>query len=83
MSALVVHELAKSYPTRTTPLAVLRGVSCELSAGENLAILGPQWLWQEHTAPRDRYAGSTDLGHRDVGWAEPLRAVGAGPGWIS
>ncbi len=41
MFGLVVHDLAKSYPTRGAPLVVLRGVSCELSAGENLAILGP------------------------------------------
>ena len=41
MSALVVQNVAKSFPTRGEPLVVLRDVSFELSAGENLAILGP------------------------------------------
>jgi lipoprotein-releasing system ATP-binding protein len=41
MSQLVVDNLAKQYPTRAEPLAVLRGVSFEMAAGENLAIVGP------------------------------------------
>ena len=41
MSALVVQNVAKSFPTRGEPLVVLRDVSFELSPGENLAILGP------------------------------------------
>ena len=38
---LVLDGVAKEYPTRGEPLKVLRGVSLELSAGENLGILGP------------------------------------------
>jgi lipoprotein-releasing system ATP-binding protein len=41
MAELVVAEVTKSYPTRSEPLEVLRGVSFELSAGENLAVTGP------------------------------------------
>ena len=41
MADLVVTDVTKSYPTRAEPLEVLRGVSFELAAGENLAILGP------------------------------------------
>ncbi len=41
MAELVVENLTKSYPTRSQPLEVLRGVSCRLQSGENLAILGP------------------------------------------
>ena len=41
MSALVVQNVTKSFPTRGEPLVVLRDVSFELSPGENLAILGP------------------------------------------
>jgi lipoprotein-releasing system ATP-binding protein len=41
MAELVVSEVTKTYPTRAAPLEVLRGVNCQLEAGENLAILGP------------------------------------------
>ena len=41
MADLVVADVTKAYPTRAEPLQVLRGVSCALSGGENLAILGP------------------------------------------
>lgn len=41
MAELVVADVTKSYPTRAEPLVVLRGVSCRLAGGENLAILGP------------------------------------------
>ena len=41
MAGLVVADLTKTYPTRAEPLVVLRGVSCRLDPGENLAILGP------------------------------------------
>ena len=41
MPNLVVEEVYKSYPTRSEPLEVLRGVSLALSAGENLAVTGP------------------------------------------
>jgi lipoprotein-releasing system ATP-binding protein len=41
MAELVVADVTKSYPTRSDPLEVLRGVSLELAAGENLAVTGP------------------------------------------
>src|SRR4029079_12288251 len=41
MADLLVTGVTKSYPTRAEPLEVLRGVTFELNAGENLAILGP------------------------------------------
>ncbi|HEX5446949.1 MAG TPA: ABC transporter ATP-binding protein [Pirellulales bacterium] len=41
MADLVVADVTKSYPTRSAPVNVLRGVSCTLSAGENLAVTGP------------------------------------------
>jgi lipoprotein-releasing system ATP-binding protein len=41
MPELVVTDVSKSFPTRTEPLVVLRGVSCRLNVGENLAIVGP------------------------------------------
>jgi len=41
MPDLLVENLTKEYPTRAEPLVVLRGVSLELSRGENLAIVGP------------------------------------------
>ncbi len=41
MPELVVAAVTKEYPTRAEPLRVLRGVDCQLAAGENLAILGP------------------------------------------
>lgn len=41
MAELVVADVTKSFPTRGEPLQVLRGASCRLAAGENLAITGP------------------------------------------
>jgi lipoprotein-releasing system ATP-binding protein len=41
MPDLVVENVVKEFPTRGEPLVVLRGASLSLSAGENLAILGP------------------------------------------
>lgn len=41
MSNLVVDNVTKTYPTRSEPLVVLRGVSLSLASGENLAIVGP------------------------------------------
>jgi lipoprotein-releasing system ATP-binding protein len=41
MPTLIVDNVAKHYPTRGEPLEVLRGVSLELDAGRNAAIIGP------------------------------------------
>lgn len=41
MADLVVADITKSFPTRAEPLEVLRGASCTLRAGENLAVTGP------------------------------------------
>ena len=41
MSTLVVNNVTKEFPTRGEPLVVLRGISLELDAGDNLAIIGP------------------------------------------
>lgn len=41
MADLVVEHVAKEFPTRSEPLAILRDVSLELSPGENVAIVGP------------------------------------------
>jgi len=41
MTALTVENVVKEFPTRGEPLRVLRGVSLELSTGENVAIVGP------------------------------------------
>ena len=41
MADLLVQEVTKEFPTAGDPLRVLRGVSLELSRGENLAIVGP------------------------------------------
>jgi lipoprotein-releasing system ATP-binding protein len=41
MPDLEAVDITKQYPTRAEPLEVLRGVSLELSRGENLCILGP------------------------------------------
>ncbi|HEY3788484.1 MAG TPA: ABC transporter ATP-binding protein [Urbifossiella sp.] len=38
---LDVQNLTKDYPTRSGPLAILRGVSCSLNRGESLAVTGP------------------------------------------
>lgn len=41
MSDLIANHLAKSYPTPTNPLEVLRDVSLNLDRGDSLAIVGP------------------------------------------
>lgn len=41
MSTLLVDNVAKQFATRAEPLVVLRGVSLQLAAGENVAIMGP------------------------------------------
>jgi lipoprotein-releasing system ATP-binding protein len=41
MPDLLVDNVTKEYPTRDKPLQVLKGVSLELSAGQNAVILGP------------------------------------------
>ena len=41
MPDLVVNHAAKSYPTPSGPLEVLRGVDLTLERGESLAIVGP------------------------------------------
>ena len=40
-TTLAVENLSKSYPARPEPLTVLREVSFEVNAGENLTITGP------------------------------------------
>jgi lipoprotein-releasing system ATP-binding protein len=39
--SLTVSNLSKDYPTRTGPLAVLRGINFSLNRSEALAIMGP------------------------------------------
>jgi lipoprotein-releasing system ATP-binding protein len=39
--SLQVENLCKTFPTRSGPLPVLRGVSFELQPGEALAVMGP------------------------------------------
>ena len=41
MPELLVEDVSKQFPTRAEPLEVLRGVSLELCAGRNVAIIGP------------------------------------------
>jgi len=41
MPDLVVDHVAKSFPTRGEPLAVLRDVSLAMEPGQNAAIVGP------------------------------------------
>lgn len=41
MSGLIVNNLSKEFPTRGEPVSVLRDVTLNLPAGENLAIVGP------------------------------------------
>jgi lipoprotein-releasing system ATP-binding protein len=41
MNRLCVDNVTKEFPTRGEPLVVLRGLSFELSPGENVAIMGP------------------------------------------
>ncbi|MEQ8791134.1 MAG: ABC transporter ATP-binding protein [Pirellulaceae bacterium] len=38
---LTVKEITKQFSTRAEPLVVLRGVSFQLSPGENIAVVGP------------------------------------------
>ena len=39
--ALAVQNLAKDYPTRSGPLAILRGINLALNRGDSLAVTGP------------------------------------------
>ncbi len=39
--ALVVSDLAKSYPTRSGPLEILRGIDLAMNPGDALAVTGP------------------------------------------
>jgi lipoprotein-releasing system ATP-binding protein len=39
--ALQVRDLCKDYPTRSGPLAVLRGINLDLNPGDALAVMGP------------------------------------------
>jgi lipoprotein-releasing system ATP-binding protein len=41
MPQLVAENITKQFATRGEPLVVLRGVSLQLSHGQNLAIIGP------------------------------------------
>jgi len=41
MSTLHIENVTKQFPTRGEPLVVLRGVSLDLDAGQNLAVMGP------------------------------------------
>lgn len=41
MSRLTVDNVTKEFPARDEPLVVLRGISLELSSGDNVAITGP------------------------------------------
>ena len=41
MPELLVENVSKQFPTRAEPLEVLRGVSLELDAGRNVAVIGP------------------------------------------
>jgi lipoprotein-releasing system ATP-binding protein len=41
MSELLVEHLAKTFPTRSEPVVVLRDVSLHLQDGQNAAIVGP------------------------------------------
>jgi lipoprotein-releasing system ATP-binding protein len=41
MPELLVENISKEFPTRAEPLEILRGVSLELEAGRNVAIIGP------------------------------------------
>src|SRR5688572_29039946 len=41
MPDLWVDNVTKEFPTRAEPLVVLKGISLELSAGDNAAIIGP------------------------------------------
>ncbi len=41
MTQLSVRNVAKSFPTATTPLVVLRDVCLEMSGGQSLSIVGP------------------------------------------
>src|SRR5712675_636825 len=38
---LSVQNLSKDYPTRSGPLAILRGVTLTLNRGDSLAVTGP------------------------------------------
>ncbi len=39
--ALTTQNLAKEYPTRSGPLAILRGIDLALNRGDSLAVTGP------------------------------------------
>jgi lipoprotein-releasing system ATP-binding protein len=39
--SLSLKQVCKDYPTRSGPLAVLRGIDLELARGDSLAVMGP------------------------------------------
>lgn len=41
MAQLIVDNVTKEFPTRGEPLVVLRGISFQLEAGQNFAVIGP------------------------------------------
>jgi lipoprotein-releasing system ATP-binding protein len=71
MADLVVTEVTKTFPTRSTPLEVLRGVSLALAAGENLAVTGPSGCGKSTLL--------TIIGTLDAPTAGSVRLDGADP----
>jgi lipoprotein-releasing system ATP-binding protein len=39
--SLIANQITKSYPTRSDPLMVLKGINLQLSQGDALAVMGP------------------------------------------